>query len=933
MAEEWKEANEESARLVEEALLVRKRKLCDVIEADTQKIESKRQRWDAPTIEDMEEQLTQKKERLSNIEGLLSPGESKGNRQKLNQMKRRRATKLFQEKRVKQRRKTNQGNRALIDSDDEEFIAKCIEDKATYHGRRQDTVMYLNRRVKKSDLLNIANKRLWDKEKKLIKSATTVYNRCKPRSSRSIQARRHKGKGLFCTKKPPKAEDIDNENTHYQRAHVKNIKQSFFGRKAAETSSSKYCFMRSIDDKAYLRPGTSEGFAGARNQSILTMTDVEKARKLPKYDWPEKLVYQTPGAHRVFAKAPATANEGDEKLVTTDDNHFVFVRPKALVNSSGSTWASETVRLRQRNPELFEVKGTSQTDYSEPFRQACAIAENACFLYKDMTEEDDVKRVSAEEDCTYRKYESERLSNLWKELKSAHLLENNFPKAGENEIFKTNVLEKLETLMRDIDQSLTFGQQMDTEQMKNGVRKVASCCNSIISVVRELKLPLVKPKWCDLTDAGPGVGISNFEVKFRDAELCRIYQSDYRIRVHRSRGDSGQGEAERTNSAIGDSVVDGATINWEKVKQFEGMSEDEIKNLGVKEFEEMETVRMEKNAWYVAELLVERIDGAPVFSERIKAWLSEKNEHHFFFNREYLLQFHKATTQQAKDSVPGAAYFNKIVKFYDKHYRSGELFMEFLKFDCQDPQCEHCGAWTGVPTERVPQPVPDREHPGHYMDVANTPKQNDKGEERSVDDWQPRANITKLFESGDLNLEDETKIAEFGERFCVKMEYVRDSIQHLTNLKFAREIRAKKRATDRDLRKERTVHDYDWIDLVMNGKLKGLTVDELNKYLNEHGLSKQGKKADKIAAITTDVLRKTHDDVISRAVMSGNEQDASDSEDDSDNDEDLVLEEFGDSETSSDEDPEDQDDDDCLPLVVRTRYGRASGNWNLFQLH
>ena len=29
---------------------------------------------------------------------------------------------------------------------------------------------------------------------------------------------------------------------------------------------------------------------------------------------------------------------------------------------------------------------------------------------------------------------------------------------------------------------------------------------------------------------------------------------DYRIRCHWSRGDSGQGEAERTNSAIGDAV-------------------------------------------------------------------------------------------------------------------------------------------------------------------------------------------------------------------------------------------------------------------------------------------------------------------------------------------------------------------------------------------
>ena len=55
--------------------------------------------------------------------------------------------------------------------------------------------------------------------------------------------------------------------------------------------------------------------------------------------------------------------------------------------------------------------------------------------------------------------------------------------------------------------------------------------------------------------------------------------------VLRSRGDSGQNEAERTNSAIGDAVVDGATIEWDKFKQFESLSEEEIEALSVKEYE------------------------------------------------------------------------------------------------------------------------------------------------------------------------------------------------------------------------------------------------------------------------------------------------------------------------------------------------------------
>ena len=55
------------------------------------------------------------------------------------------------------------------------------------------------------------------------------------------------------------------------------------------------------------------------------------------------------------------------------------------------------------------------------------------------------------------------------------------------------------------------------------------------------------------TDAGPGVGVSNLEVRFRDIEIARIHSSDRVNRIHRAPGDSGQNEAERSNAAIGDS--------------------------------------------------------------------------------------------------------------------------------------------------------------------------------------------------------------------------------------------------------------------------------------------------------------------------------------------------------------------------------------------
>ena len=88
-----------------------------------------------------------------------------------------------------------------------------------------------------------------------------------------------------------------------------------------------------------------------------------------------------------------------------------------------------------------------------------------------------------------------------------------------------------------------------------------SLCARLLGVLRELKIQVMRSRGAILTDAGPEIGVSSFEVKFIDAELARLWNSDYRIRFHRSRGDSGQGEAERTNSAIEDSIENGAAID------------------------------------------------------------------------------------------------------------------------------------------------------------------------------------------------------------------------------------------------------------------------------------------------------------------------------------------------------------------------------------
>ena len=176
----------------------------------------------------------------------------------------------------------------------------------------------------------------------------------------------------------------------------------------------------------------------------------------------------------------------------------------------------------------------------------------------------------------------------------------------------------------------------------------------MLQQLHDLGLPYdVKPIWADLTDAGPGVGISNFEVRFRDAEMARMWNSDYRIRVHRSRNDSHMNEAERTNSAIGDALVDGGTIEWERHRLFDGLTDDQISQLTLNEFEEHQRQIIRKNALEVTDDVVNRLDGAPALGEFISAYRTPIDENEQFF-------FNKNSIAEQTSSVPGAAYIDKI---------------------------------------------------------------------------------------------------------------------------------------------------------------------------------------------------------------------------------------------------------------------------------
>lgn len=142
--------------------------------------------WSKARLDDLQEEIeviTELLEELKNV----STTTSKTAEKKRARMVKRNAAELLESNRVK-RRKLCAGRHSELDSEDEENIAKYIEEKSTAHGRRHDQVSYLNHRVKCRDMLNVINHRRYEEGRRLLRSTTTLYSRSKPRNSRSFQS-------------------------------------------------------------------------------------------------------------------------------------------------------------------------------------------------------------------------------------------------------------------------------------------------------------------------------------------------------------------------------------------------------------------------------------------------------------------------------------------------------------------------------------------------------------------------------------------------------------------------------------------------------------------------------------------------------------------------------------------------------------------------
>ena len=88
--------------------------------------------------------------------------------------------------------------------------------------------------------------------------------------------------------------------------------------------------------------------------------------------------------------------------------------------------------------------------------------------------------------------------------------------------------------------------------------------------------------------------------------------------------------------------------------------------------------------------------------------------------------------------------------------------------------------------------------PYHYLSVGNIPVHN-----RAPDDFQPRAQLRKLFVEGNIKCGDNDKIEAFSKKYIVSPDLVKEYLEHLTNIEVRKNMRQDKSVRQRKMKKQK----------------------------------------------------------------------------------------------------------------------------------
>ena len=109
-----------------------------------------------------------------------------------------------------------------------------------------------------------------------------------------------------------------------------------------------------IDDKCYLRCGTSEGFSRPLHRP-LQLAKEEFKFELPSSDYPKKTGYVSPGVILMVNEQTETEYNRRDRYVPRDVTVSVTCKPKVYYPSNATNWANDLYASRLLFREEHEL--------------------------------------------------------------------------------------------------------------------------------------------------------------------------------------------------------------------------------------------------------------------------------------------------------------------------------------------------------------------------------------------------------------------------------------------------------------------------------------------------------------------------------------------------------------------------------------------------
>ena len=176
--------------------------------------------------------------------------------------------------------------------------------------------------------------------------------------------------------------------------------------------------------------------------------------------------------------------------------------------------------------------------------------------------------------------------------------------------------------------------------------------------------------------------------------------------------------------------------------------------------------------------------------------------------------------------------------------------MEYKRISCQERNGQLCKFCEKDETTSAPLPT-RRSYPNygklpnfHYLSWSATPTDG-----REPDDFQPRAQIKRLFEESELVSGDSEAIRKFSDKYIFPEKLVAEYVEHLAQIKMRKEKKKEETERERVERLNRKYNDVDWVVLYNFDKLSSLRVDEISLYFSHHKITFKREKAEKVAMI------------------------------------------------------------------------------------